>query len=75
MNPTIIYSLVLYFIAAIYFYRVIDLAEPIGFRSEDVIIIGIVFIFWPLPLITLFTVNKIKFHHFIRAITSFFDKE
>ncbi len=75
MNSTIIYSIVLYFIAAIYFYRVIDIAEPIDFSPEDVILAGILFIFWPLPLLILIAANRVKFHHFIRAITSFFDKE
>lgn len=68
--------IVSYFIAAIYFYRVIDSAweitETVKTEVEFFIPASIMFIFYPFCLPIGISTNTIKAKHFILAITSFF---
>lgn len=66
-------SIVIYFIAAIYFMRVIDSAWNVISDPEFFIIAIFIFLGWPIALLIGLIGNSIKFKHFKSAITSFFD--
>lgn len=69
-------SIIAYFIAAIYFYRVIDSAWEISKCVEDKpsfwIPAFLMFVFYPIVLLIGITSDTIKAKHFILAVTSFF---